>query len=144
VFTESQYNVGPNGFALSSKGDEVYLFSGDAGGNLTGYYHGFGFGASTNGVSFGRVVVLLGGEDFAAQQSNTLGAANSGPRVGPVVITEVLYEPVPIMEGTNAVDDTLNEFIELENITSEAVPLFDPARPHNTWRLRAAWNSSSR
>src|SRR5262249_24788050 len=55
VFDERDFNPlsppSPTAFAFSAEGDEAYLFSGDASGNLTGYYHGFGFGAADKGVS---------------------------------------------------------------------------------------------
>ena len=35
---------------ISSQGEEVYLLSGDANTNLTGYSHGFSFGAAESGV----------------------------------------------------------------------------------------------
>ena len=131
LFTEAAYNAGgPNSFALSSLGEEVYLFSGD-GTNLTGYRHGFEFGAQTNGVTFGRHVSSDGREHLVAQKRKTLGGVNSGPKVGPVVINEIMYEPPPF--GLNA--NYLEEFVELRNIGNTAVPLYDPLHPTNTWRL---------
>src|SRR4030095_8210832 len=76
-------------------------------------------------VTFGRHVNSVGEEDFTAQTSRTLGATNAGPRVGPVVINEILYHP-------QAGED---EFIELRNISGAPVGLFDPVTPTNTWRL---------
>ena len=134
TFNESQFNNnGTNSFALSSLGEEVYLFSGD-GTNLTGYRHGFEFGAQVNGVSFGRYVTSDGVEHFVTQSRNTLGAANAGPKVGPVVINEIMYAPPPF--GSNA--DTLDEYIELRNITGQSVPLFDPLHVTNAWQLAGA------
>lgn len=129
---ETEFNDGsPVAFRLSSLGDQVYLFSANASSNLTGYFHGFDFGAAQNGVSFGRYVTSVGAEHFVAQSANTLGSVNAGPRVGPVVINEILFNPPP--NGTN--NNTLDEFIELRNITGLPVPLFDPAAPTNTWKL---------
>ncbi|HXJ73833.1 MAG TPA: lamin tail domain-containing protein, partial [Candidatus Dormibacteraeota bacterium] len=128
VFTEEQFNAQPllvTSFSLDSMGDAVYLSSGDAATNLTGYSHGFSFGAAANGVSFGRYVNSVGEEQFPAQLSVTPGAANSAPRVGPVVIQEIHYHP-----GLGG-----DEFIELGNVTGNEVPLFDPAFPTNTWRV---------
>src|SRR5439155_5994262 len=72
---ENNFNNGsPTSFALSSLGDEVWLFSGDAATNLTGYFHGFTFGAAQNGVSFGRYVTSVGEEHFVAQITNSLRA----------------------------------------------------------------------
>jgi hypothetical protein len=137
VITEAKFaGSGTNGFALSALGDEVYLFSADAKDELTGWVHGFGFGAALSGESFGRVVTSTGAEHFVAQTRPTLGTGNAGPRVGPVIISEIMYEPV--MAGV--VNDTMDEYVELRNLSVEAVALFDPAHRTNTWRLRGGIN----
>ena len=128
VFDETDFNVAPgtsNSFAFSALGEQVYLFSGDASTNLTGYSHGFSFGGSALDVSFGRYLNSTGEELFPATAALTFGAANADPRVGPVVINEIMYHP------TSGQD----EFVELKNISSEAVPLYDPAYPTNVWRI---------
>src|SRR5439155_16844086 len=54
LFTEADFNATPgtnHSFSLDSQGEEVYLFSADANTNLSGYSHGFTFGAAENGVS---------------------------------------------------------------------------------------------
>lgn len=133
VIGEGEFNNGSaTSFALSSLGDEVYLFSGDAATNLTGYVHGFKFGAAQNGVSFGRYVTSTGAEHFVAQAANSLGATNTGPRIGPIVISEIMFDPPPVT-GTN--NNTRDEFIELHNGTGLPAPLYDPNFPTNTWRL---------
>lgn len=76
-------------FQFSSHGDAVYLFSGDAATNLTGYAHGFDFGAQFNGATFGRYATSTSNEVFVSQSRPTLGATNAGPRAGPVVISEI-------------------------------------------------------
>ena len=128
VFTEKDWNPSPtatNAFHLSSSGDQIYLFSGSTNGGLTGFSDGFSFGASAKGVTFGRYVNSVGDVQYPAQSANTLGIANSSPLVGPVVINEIQYHP--------AVGDV--EFVELKNIASVPIPLFDPAIPTNRWRL---------
>jgi hypothetical protein len=128
VFDESQFNTMPGvdpSFSLSSHGEAVYLFSADAGTNLTGWAHGFSFGAAANGVSFGRYLTSVGEEHFVAQTTNTLGTNNAPPLVGPIVINEISYHPGP---GGD-------EFVELKNIRGTNVALFDPAVPANTWKL---------
>jgi hypothetical protein len=132
TFTSTQFGVGPTGFGLSSTGDSVYVFSGDANTNLTGYGYGFSFGAAPNGVTFGRYVNSQGQEFFVLQSTNTLGAQNALPRIGPVVIAEFMYHPPDL---PYAVNDTLDEYIELLNITTTNVPLYDVAAQTNTWRL---------
>jgi hypothetical protein len=135
VFYESNsFGVGPNGFAISSKGDETYLFSGN-GTNLTGHLHGYSFGAAENGISFGRYTNSQTNVHFVAMSALTLGSANAAPKVGPVVISEINYRPDEQVIG---VDNTIDEFLELANTSGASVSLFDPANPANTWRLRGA------
>ncbi|MBK8001203.1 MAG: lamin tail domain-containing protein [Verrucomicrobia bacterium] len=130
AFDESQFNPGGNGFALGSDGDEVWLFSADLAGNLTGYVHGFEFGASEDRVPFSRWVTSTGREDFVASNPQSSGG---GPKVGPIVITEIQYHPSDLADGS---DNSAEEFIELHNATDTAQPLFDSLLPANTWRLR--------
>ena len=131
TFNELQFNAVPgatNSFSLRAEGDQVYLFSADGAGNLTGYSHGFSFGASDPGATFGRYILSTGEEDFPTQTAASLGTENAGPRIGPVVINEIHYHP----------DLNGDEFIELKNITGLPVPLFDLATPTNRWRLNGA------
>lgn len=131
VFTEAQYNAGGTNFSFSAGGDEAFVFSGNAAGELTGFYHGFDFDASAPDVSFGRYLTSDGDEHFVAQSTNTLGSANALPRVGPIVISEIMYHPPDLVTG----DDNQNEFIELHNISAGSVSMFDTAFPTNRWRL---------
>ncbi len=126
TFSEAQFNPGGGtSFALSQNGGQLYLFSGDAAGNLTGYAHGIEFQAADQNVSFGRFLNSLGYESFLAQISRTFGAANSGPVVGPLVINEIQYNPPA----------GYDEFIEILNISGATVNLWNPAYPANTWRV---------
>jgi hypothetical protein len=102
-------------FSLSSYGEEVYLFSGKSTGELTGYEYGFDFGAIEPGVSIGRYINSVGKEHFVAQESPTFNAINGKPRVGPVVINQIMYNPTP---------DQF-EYLELVNTSSSNVKLFD-------------------
>jgi hypothetical protein len=135
VFTEADFNAFPGqpaSFAFRSGGDEAYLFSADAAGNLTGYAHGFSFGPAAPGVSFGRQVTALGEERWVAQSALTLGSRNAGPKTGPVVIAEIQYRPPDLGNADNSTD----EFLELRNLSAAAVPLFEPGEPTNAWRVR--------
>jgi hypothetical protein len=113
------------GFGFSSFGEEAYIFAADALGNLTGYSHGFAFGTSANGVSFGRYITSEGKEVFPSQSTISLGAANTGPQVGPIVIREIMYHPGPDGE----------EYVRLTNISDEPVRLYDVEYPQNRWRF---------
>ena len=140
VFTEADFNApqSPTRFAFSAEGEEVYLFSGDAQTNLTGYYHGFDFGPSAADTTFGRHVISTGADHFVAQAAGSLGAPNAGPAVGPVVISEVMYHPPDRIFAVVPYDNQLHEFIELHNPTTNAVRLNDPAQTNAAWRLRDA------
>jgi hypothetical protein len=157
VFYENELNPQPateTSFSFSSAtGDEAWLTEVDSGGAATGYRSWAKLGPQFNGVSVGRFATSVG-TDFVAMTELSFGtavtahspasqlalfrtgtgAANGYPRVGPVVISEIMFRPPPI--GTN--DNTAEEFIELRNLAGEAVPLFDPLHATNGWRLRDA------
>lgn len=143
----------------SAHGDHVYLFTANASGELTGYFKSESFGASANGVSFGRYITSEGKSDFVPMTRRSFGQdsppdlatfrlgnglKNPPPRVGPLVINEIMYHPpdIPIPGSTNRFDDSTNEFIEILNIASTNVALFDPQNygwangRTNTWHLR--------
>ena len=103
-------------FALSENGEEVVLSSGQ-GGVLTGYRDYEDFGPSATGVSFGRYQKSDGSFNFVSMSTATPGAANAYPLVGPIVINEIMYNP--------ASGNQNEEYIELHNITSSPVTLFD-------------------
>ncbi|MBE0535748.1 MAG: lamin tail domain-containing protein [Phycisphaerae bacterium] len=104
-------------FRLSSYGEEIYLFSPDL-----RYSHGLAFGVTESGVSLGRYVTSQGDEHFVAQVANSFGWANSDPRIGPVVISEIMYNP-PAGH---------HEFLELVNISSAPAALYNL---NNRWQV---------
>ncbi len=130
TFDERAFDVGERRFGLDSAGDEVWLFSADKVGALTGYFHGHSFGPAENGVSFGRNVTTDGREHFVAQSASSLGLTNAGPRSSPVIIHEIMYHPLEV-DGRDT--DLDGEYIELLNATAGPVALFEET---NTWRLR--------
>lgn len=109
---------GISGFDL--KGGEVWLFSADNKGDLTGYIHGFLFGAQEPNITFGRLTTSTGEEHFVAQSQNTLGYLNSGPLIHSVVFEEIMYHP-----PTETDTDTRDEYVKLVNISPKAMPLFN-------------------
>ena len=138
---ESQFNNAGNArvpFAFSSSGDEVRLSSGDANTNLTGYMTSENFGPAQAGVSFGRYTNSQGAVHFVAQAANSFNAPNGLPRVGPLVVSEIMYHPPDVVTPYSSSDNQIDEYIEIENFTASSQPLFDPAAPANTWRLRDA------
>ena len=135
-------NFGPNSvdpgrlipFALSENGDMVCLTSAlDANSNLTGYREKEDFGASETGVSFGRYYkASTNSYNFVPMASITPGAANAYPKIGPIVITEIMYNPDWPANGNYANDEY--EYIELRNTSGSAVTLYDSTE-NEPWKF---------
>jgi len=135
VIDETQFNPnglwnpqagqrGINEFALdAAHGDDVWLMAGDAQGNLTHFADHVDFDEAANGESFGRWPNATG--DLYPMAELTPEQANTSPRVGPIIISEIRYTPP-------AGGD---EFVELYNPTDHDVQLFDPANRSNTWQF---------
>ena len=94
-------------------GDDVYLVQADAQSNLVRFVDHVEFGAAANGESFGRWPNGSGGG--YPMLSRTFGSANSGPRVGPLFLSEIMYNPP---SASNHL-----EFIEIANPTGASVDL---------------------
>jgi hypothetical protein len=161
MFNTNFSDVSPQFSLNSAVGDDAYIFSATSNGTLTGYRRGLDFGSSANGVSFGRYTNSQGNMDFVAMSQLTLGssitstsaatpansnafvsgtgAANPYPLVGPIVISEIMYHPPDVLQGTNIVDNSLDEYVELFNPTSSNVYLYDtegaPNAYTNRWRM---------
>ncbi len=148
VLYEGQFNAGATPFTFNSAhGNRAILSQADAQGNLTGYRAEMEFGAAANGVSFGRIPTSVGFDftavsatSFGADQAVTVdefrmgaGLPNTEAKVGPVVLSEMLY-----YSATGGLENDEDEFIELENISGAPVRLYDPGYPTNTWSLRSA------
>lgn len=146
VFYEVEFNTNnvrvPFSFS-SVFGDEAVLTAVDAAGNPAWFADAVTFGPSANGIPFGRYPNGTG--PLTALRRQTLGTAlsptdppefltlfrsgqgapNSEPLVGPVVISEIMYNP----DGNGA------EYLKLLNITSGPVALFDPLHATNQWQF---------
>ena len=127
VFHESQFNDVGNPlntpFALSELGDDVFLTASDGAGTLTRFVDEVSFGASERNVSLGRYPNATG--EIVTLSEISLTNENGGPLVGPIVISEIMYHP-----ANNSPDE---EYIELLNISSSTVHLYDDTYPSNTW-----------
>ncbi|MBT6462361.1 MAG: hypothetical protein HOK49_07465 [Opitutae bacterium] len=133
TFNETHFNPTPlnpqeNHFSLNSaKGDDIYLLKGEPGKTRPiAFCDHVEFGAALNGISFGRVPDGEVTAPFVPQTDRTLGKTNSGPRFGPVVITEILYQP----KLANIQDDPNDlEYIEIHNSGTDTLNL-------TGWRIR--------
>ncbi len=128
-----------SGFGLSSEGETVVLTSALEDGYLSGLMAGVEYGASEPGVSWGRhrtsvglEFVPLAARTFGARDPASLpefragqGAPNAEPRYGPVVVSEIMYDP----------PGGLPEYVELFNLSSEPVRLHAGDDPALTWRF---------
>jgi spore coat protein CotH len=95
-----------NDFSLdAAHGDDVWLLQANAQSNLVAFVDHVSFGSARNGESFGRWPNGQG--KLQPMLTRTFGTANSGPRVGPVIISEFMYQ---LASG----DPTL-EFVEILN-----------------------------
>jgi len=113
-------------FALSEDGETIYLSSAEDG-VRTGYRDVQDCAASQTGVSLGRYYkTSTGNYNFVALGHPTPGSANAYPKVGPVVISEIMYNPDWLTGGSYTHDQY--EYVELKNISSEPVTLYDYAK----------------
>ena len=112
-------------FALSENGESVCLTSAlDTNSSFTGYREKEDFGASDTNVAFGRYYkASTGTYNFVPMSTNTPGAANAYPKVGPIIISEIMYHPDWPASGSYS--NSEYEYIELLNISSSAVTLYD-------------------
>jgi hypothetical protein len=91
---------------------------------LTGYRDVEDFGASQTGVSFGRYYRASTDDyNFVAMERNTPGSANAYPKVGPIVISEIMCNPDWPVGGSYTNDQY--EYIELQNVSADPVTLYN-------------------
>ncbi len=120
VFDEGDFNPTPltpglNDFSFSSSaGETVLLVETNAAGRLWRFADYADFPAALNGESFGRWENGVG--DLCPMSALSLGAANPGPRVGPLVISELHYNHPGDTNG-------VMEFVEVLNPTATPVTL---------------------
>lgn len=120
TYNESNFNPtpatpGPNDFSLNgAHGDDVYLMAPTKRG---GWYFAdhVDFGPMKNGESYGRWPNATG--KLYPMLHNSWNAANPGPRVGPLVISEIHYNPGSMVNANEL------EFLEVHNPTGVAVDL---------------------
>lgn len=140
-FPLTSLGVGPEGgVVLSEAGGTLYFFSAESNGLPSGFVDRFDYEASEPGLSYGRYIpnaALLSSQvDDRAQTAPSMGAANKGPVVGPVVISEIQYRPVDLFLNGAWWDNVPDEYIELYNNSNDAVPLFDTSGSNIPWRLK--------
>jgi len=129
VFYENQHFGGV--FRLSENGESVFLSFSDVLSNPKHTCDDRKFDASETNVSFGLYTTSTGDVEFVAMDSNTEDGSNAYPKVGPIVISEIMYNPA-------GYGDDNAEYIELHNITNDLVTLevYDPCIPGDVpWQI---------
>jgi hypothetical protein len=121
--------VGATSFALNAyQGDRLWLTAADASGTILYVADYVDFPAMANGETLGRWPNATG--NLYPMESRTLGADNAfganGPRVGPVVVSEIMYSPTALTAaetaaGFGSADEM--EYIEIYNSTGDAIEL---------------------
>ena len=137
TFTEMEFDPTPETpdeerhFRLSgAKGDEVVLTKPDGNGGVEYFVDNVEFGGSANGESFGRLPNGTG--ELGVLSHNSFGCANTSARVGPVIVSEIVYN-IPITAATLALQPDWGksdvEFVEIHNPTNQDIVL-------TNWRIR--------
>ncbi len=116
-------------FSVDPGDGAVYLTSANAQGSLGGYREQAEMVATVADVTIGRLDKIDGTAEYVPLCAPTPGLPNDSPFVGPVVINEIMHSPL-----------TGDEYIELLNISSQPVQLFDPYHPDKTWRFTEGVN----
>ncbi len=135
----------------SALGDKLILSEATETGELTGRRLEATFGPSANGISFGRVETSVG-VDFVPLLKPTFGvdspaslesfqagsgAPNAKPIVGPIVVTEIHYNPSFSLSGAGG-GSVSAEFIEIQNTAEVVADLFGQGHPENSWAFQGA------
>lgn len=151
VFYQSQLDPGTdatNRLVLDpAKGGAVFLSEVDAYGEVTGVRASLSFGPAWEGTSFGRHRTSMGTDDVALSRRTFgrdypssleefrqgVGGTNAYPLVGPVVFSEIMYQP----SNTNGLGyDRLDEFVELRNLTPDPVALGASTSTPYAWQIK--------
>ncbi|MDC0497363.1 lamin tail domain-containing protein [bacterium] len=117
------------GYGFSELGSEAALLE-LSGSNIIRIVDRVDFPAVNREEAFGRHQRSDGEINFTELTEITPGAENAMPRVGPVVISEIQYAP----------QNMETPYIEIMNISSDVVPLYDVNIPSNTWSLSGVGN----
>ncbi|MFQ6049373.1 MAG: hypothetical protein ACE5K7_08415, partial [Phycisphaerae bacterium] len=131
TFDESNFNPGggtlPGDFALDgAHGESLYLTTGDGTGRIRRFLDDVSFPAAANTESFARFANAAGRSYFYPSEDLTLGQDNTtggnGPRVGPLVVSELNYSPLDT-NLADTVDAGDLEYVEIHNPTDSPVEL---------------------
>ena len=115
--------IKPQDFGLDLdgiNGGELLLLAADASGKPTYFAGQIEFGTAARGVSLGPWPT--NSDPFIPLNTTTFGGANSGPRIGEVVISEIYYAPTD-PDGPGSLRERDFEFLEITNTTDADIDL---------------------
>jgi hypothetical protein len=124
VLTQAQL-----GFGLSAAGESLFLLR-MSGTNVLRFLDSADLPAVDRDEAVGLFLRSDGGWDLSELRGATAGGANALPRVGPVVISEIMAAPAV---GKAA-------YLALTSITNAPVPFFEGQQPTNVWVLAGVGN----
>lgn len=116
------------GFRLDPRGGEVWLFSADVSGELTGFITGGNFPAAEAGSSLVSRPNSGPEQVFVPSAGPTPGADNLESAIGPLIFRTVAY--------ASAQGDGAGEFVEVFNRSPLAVQLAPGVAETGNWRIR--------
>ncbi len=133
-FNPTPVDPGPTDFTLNTQvGDDIWLVITDDNGRVESFVDDVRFDAIADSDSLGRSLLSGASVRMARQSRSTLGCANAHPRSGPLVISEVQYNPGDPSAAALAIDENLVEddleFVEIHNPTSQDINLAN-------WQIR--------
>ncbi len=120
-FTADEFG---SGFSLSSKGEEVYIFSTNSLSEITGFVHGFSYDYLDTSLTIGRYISQHK-EQFVIFKKSSFNDTNASPLIGPIVFNSIRYKSFE-----NGI-----EYIQLININGDNVHLYNLKNPENTWKI---------
>ncbi|MFT7642406.1 MAG: hypothetical protein ACI9G1_004163, partial [Pirellulaceae bacterium] len=126
LFDETDFNPtplapGPSDFALSgAHGDEVWLTNVALDATIIQFVDQVDLGAQKNAESWSRWPNATG--PIYPANTLTLGGENSGPRVGPIIISEIMYHAPADVGGFGAASF---DYVEIHNPTLNSVDFTD-------------------
>lgn len=115
------------GFAFSELGEKAILVEA-SGTNVVRFIDVVSFPAAAREEPLGRYPLSDGTTDFTELRATTPNASNALPRIGPVIIGELMATP----------EYERSKYIVLVNVTGLIIPLFDTNNTLNVWSLSGA------
>jgi hypothetical protein len=116
------------GFVFNNAGDEAILVEG-AGGQATRFIDAVNFPAVQSEEPFGRYQMSDKTIDFTELRSASPGTSNALPRIGPVIIGEMMVNP----------NSGQSKYVVLVNVSGLSMPLFDTNQTSHVWSLSGAF-----